>query len=417
MNPIQTPVAIIGAGPAGAAASLFLSKAGIAHYLIDKDTFPRDKICGDGCSGKTTYVLRQANPEFLDEIFADATRFLPSYGVSFVAPNGRAMHIPFYTQRTAKQRPPGFTAKRMDLDQFLFSKLDSPYATIIQGCTVQQLEKMPEGYLISGKQADGQPLRLQCTLLIGADGDKGVSRKQLLQDNKVTKTQSIGLRAYYKGVQGMHPENFIELHFLKGILPGYFWIFPLPNGEANVGIGVDAEVVRRKKINLREVMLTTIAEHPNIRDRFTQAQLSDKIYGWGLPMGKGQATVSGDHFMITGDAASLIDTFTGEGIGNALYSGMIAAEAAGKALAAQRSDAAFLQQHYTNELFRRIGDELRISYSMQKLVRFPWLFNMVVNKAAKSPTLQQTLTSMFADLDIRAQLRQPSFYWKMLMNR
>lgn len=417
MNPIPTPVAIVGAGPAGAAASLFLSKAGIHHYLIDKETFPRDKICGDGCSGKTTYVLRQANPGFLDEIFADEGRFLPSYGVRFVAPNGRPMNIPFYAQRQQGQRPPGFTSKRLELDHFLFSKLDTTYATILQGCTVQQLERNEDGFQIVGKQKNGSAVQLQCTLLIGADGDKGITRKRLLQDNRVAKAEWIGLRGYYTGVQGMHPENFIELHFLKEVLPGYFWIFPLPNGEANVGIGLDAAVARRKKINLREVMLHTIAAHPLIRERFAQAQASDKIYGWGLPVGKGAATVSGDHFMITGDAASLIDSFTGEGIGNALYSGMVAAEAAAKALEAKCADAAFLQQHYDKELFRRIGDELRISHSMQQLVRFPWLFNLVVNKAAKSPTLQQTLTSMFADLDIRAQLRKPSFYWKMLMNK
>ncbi len=253
--------------------------------------------------------------------------------------------------------------------------------------------------------------------MIGADGDKGIARKQLLQQNAVTKTSSIGLRAYYKGVSGLHPQNFIELHFLKGVLPGYFWIFPLPGGEANVGIGMESHQVRDKKVNLREIMLKAIAEDPNISPRFAQAELTDKIYGWGLPMGHGQIPVSGDHFMLVGDAASLIDPFTGEGIGNALYSGMLAAEAAIKALDIKCMDAAFLKQQYDDELFRRIGDELRLSYTMQKLVRFPWLFNLVVNKANKSPSLQKTLTSMFADLDMRALLRKPSFYWNIMMNK
>lgn len=419
MTPI-VPVIIIGCGPAGAGASLFLSKAGIHHVILEKDVFPRDKICGDGCSGKTAFVLRKADPSFLDEIFTDSDKFLPSFGVTFAAPNGKAIDIPFALDKQKLGRPPGFTSQRIVLDQFLFQKLQSPYATVIQDATITHITPAEEGYSIgyyTGKDQEKGKEELHCRLLIGADGDKGISRRKLLQQDVLSKTGSIGLRAYYQGVTGMHPENFIELHFLNEVLPGYFWIFPLPNGGANVGIGMESALVRKKKVNLREVMLKAISENPNIRDRFTHATLSDKIYGWGLPMGIEPTKVSGAHFMITGDAASLIDPFTGEGIGNALFSGMLAAEAAAKALQEQRFDEAFLQEHYGDVLFRRIGDELKLSYTMQKLVRYPWLFNLVVNKAHKSPSLRHTLSSMFADLDVRALLRKPSFYWKVLTNK
>jgi flavin-dependent dehydrogenase len=207
------------------------------------------------------------------------------------------------------------------------------------------------------------------------------------------------------------------LHFLKDTLPGYFWIFPLPNGEANVGLGIESNVVRRKKINLREVMLKAIAENPNISHRFKDATLEGKIQGWGLPMTGTKVQVSDEHFLLAGDAASLIDPFTGEGIGNALYSGMLAAEAAIEALQQQNYSAAFLKERYDDVLFKRIGKELQLSYKMQQLIRFPWLFNLIVNKAQKSPSLQATMTNMFTDLDMRALLKKPSFYWKILMNR
>src|SRR5690606_24967672 len=104
--------------------------------------------------------------------------------------------------------------------------------------------------------------------------------KTLLGNDTVSKTSAVGLRAYYKGVTDMHKENFIELHFLKSALPGYFWIFPLPGGIANVGIGIESGRVRRKKINLREMMLSAIASDPNINYRFKDATLTDKITGW-----------------------------------------------------------------------------------------------------------------------------------------
>lgn len=414
----RTPVIIIGCGPAGAGTSLYLSKAGIHHIIIEKDTYPRDKICGDACSGKTAFVLRKADPNYLEEIFNDESRFLPSFGVTFAAPNGKTIDIPFAQDKTKLNRPPGFTSKRLDFDQFLFEKLQSPYATILQGASISNIEREEKGFAITFRQQkEGPEQVLHCDLLIGADGDKGISRKKLLQQDMLTKTAAVGLRAYYQGVTGMHPENFIELHFLPEVLPGYFWIFPLPEGGANIGIGMDSALVRKKKVNLREVMLKAIQENPNIKHRFANATLTDKIYGWGLPMGVAKTKVSGDHFMLTGDAASLIDPFTGEGIGNALFSGMLAAEAAVKAFAQNRFDETFLQEHYGDELFRRIGDELKLSYTMQKLLRFPWLFNLVVNKAHKSASLRDTLTSMFADLNVRALLRQPSFYWKILVNK
>jgi len=410
------PVAIIGCGPAGAAASMFLSKAGIRHIILEKDVYPRDKVCGDGCSGKTAFVLRKANPEFLEEIFSSADKFLPSYGVKFVAPNGKGIDIPFGGGRTALERPPGFTAKRMVLDHFLFQKLPSSCNTIIQNAHVQAITRCDSGFEVAFKEGE-EDRKIVCNILIGADGDKGISRKTLMQQNEVSKTSMVGLRCYYEGVSDMHPDNFIELHFLKDTLPGYFWIFPLPGGSANVGVGIDSAVVRSKKINLREKMQEAIAGNPNIKHRFSNAKAIDKIYGWGLPTGTKKSKVSGANFLLTGDAASLIDPFTGEGIGNALYSGMLAAEAAIKSVEEKKTDAAFFSANYDDVLFKRIGKELQLSHTMQRLVHFPWLFNLVVNKASKSPSLQQTMSSMFADLDVRSLLRKPSFYWNILMNK
>jgi flavin-dependent dehydrogenase len=186
---------------------------------------------------------------------------------------------------------------------------------------------------------------------------------------------------------------------------------------ANVGVGILSERIREKKINLREQMLKAIQENPTISARFKNATLKGKIQGWGLPMGMERLPVSGDNFLLTGDAASLIDPFSGEGIGNALFSGMLAANAIAQAMEAKRLDAAFLKEAYDEMLYKRLGDELRISAFLQKLCRYPWLFNVIVNKAYKSPSLKDTISCMFTDIDLREKLREPSFYAKILFNR
>ena len=212
-------------------------------------------------------------------------------------------------------------------------------------------------------------------------------------------------------------ENYIELHCLPEVVPGYFWIFPLPNGLANVGIGMLSEQVRKKKLNLREVMLNAIQHNPHLRHRFMNATLVDKIQGWGLPMCIKQERVSGNNFILTGDAANLVDPFTGEGIGNALYSGMLAAEACRDALHDGKFDADFLEKKYDDRLFGKIGAELKTSALLQRLCHYPWLLKFVVNKAYKSPTLNHAIQSMFTGVNLRNELRKPSFYANVLLNR
>ncbi len=413
---LDTTVIIIGAGPAGAGTSFFLTKYGIPHIVIEKETFPRDKVCGDACSGKTALVINRANPEWLAEILGDAQSFLPSWGIKFVAPDGKELDIPFTLQRTAETPAPGFTVPRMTLDDFLFRKMPSRHCTIFEGAVVSGIDRVGDIVKVSMTHKDTS-YEVTAPMIIGADGDKSMVRKKFSGLDTTPKTYAVGLRAYYEGVTGLSKDNFIELHFLPELLPGYLWIFPLPGGKANVGVGILSEVVRKKKINLREQMLHAIKTNPQIALRFANAKLHDKIQGWGLPLAMEQRPLSGDNFMLTGDAACLIDPFSGEGIGNALYSGMLAAMAMKEAVEQKNYSAVFLKTAYDDVLYKRLGDELIISAALQKLCKYQWLFNFVVNKAIKSPSLRNTISAMFTNMDLRDQLRKPSFYLKILFNR
>ena len=133
MQKLKTKVAILGAGPAGCSASLYLSKFGIDHIVVDKATFPRDKICGDALSGKVVNQLKRLNPEWISELKAEANAFTPSWGVIFSAPNGEEVAIPFKHKPGEAENSPGFIAKRFDFDNFLYEKLPSEYNHILTG--------------------------------------------------------------------------------------------------------------------------------------------------------------------------------------------------------------------------------------------------------------------------------------------
>lgn len=414
---IKTQVIVVGAGPAGAAASIFLSKAGIYHLILEKERFPRDKVCGDACGGKTGFVLRKADQQWIREIFETSNQYTPSHGALFFSPDGKSLSIPFSRKNVPDGQAAGFTTPRITFDNFLFEKLATPYSTIYQHVVLQSIDRISQAIACVRFVENGQHVEVTAPLIIGADGDKSLVRKTFLNHDISSKAYCVALRAYYKGVKELHHENYLELHCLPEVVPGYFWIFPLPNGLANVGIGMLSEQVRKKKINLREVMLNAVAHNPHLKHRFADATLMDKIQGWGLPMFIKQQRVSGDNFMLAGDAANLVDPFTGEGIGNALYSGMLAAEAANDCLHDDIFNANFLKEHYDDKLYGKLGRELKTSAILQRLCHYPWLLKFVVNKAHKSPTLNHAIGGMFTGINLRKELRKLSFYGKVLLNR
>lgn len=412
---ITTDVTIIGAGPAGTTTSLFLAKEKIPHLLIDKCLFPRDKICGDAISGKTVQILGKLDKNYLNELNIDKHHFTDSWGIIFGAPNGKSIAIPFKKNLSELTQAPGFICKRIYFDNFLVSKLDKKYSQTLFGSEVTDIQYNSEGVEIFINQ-NGMKKIIHSKIVVGAEGDRSIVAKKLAQHKKEPSYYSASIRAYYKGVTNFHPNNFIELYFLKELLPGYFWIFPLPNGEANIGVGVLSNVVSRKKMNLRQQMLQIIEQHPVIKERFKNAELVGDIKGWGLPLGSVKRNISGNNFLLVGDAASLIDPFTGEGIGTGMQSGMIAAQHISKALQQKQFNAKSLFA-YDEEIYKKLGPELRLSYRMQQLTLYPYLLNFIISKANKNKTLKDTISCMFEDLDMRKQLKDPKFYFKLLFNK
>jgi geranylgeranyl reductase family protein len=405
-------IVIAGAGPAGSTASLFLSKQKIPHFILDKSFFPRDKICGDAISGKASDILYKLDSQIHQELGRITETFLPCNGILFSAPNGKMLEVPFSNDLSKLKYPAGYISKRLHFDDFLFKKIDRNFASVLEGAEIKSVVRNNRAIELNYSH-NGENKILKCRLLIAAEGDRSLSSRSLAGYEKNLDNYSAAVRAYYRNVKGMHAQNFIELHFLKGILPGYFWIFPLPNGDANVGVGIPSYMVSRKKINLKDEMQKIISEHPVFRERFRDAELIGEIKGWGLPLGSERRKISGDNFLLAGDAASLIDPFTGEGIGNAMLSGMKAAEQAQRSLKVNNFSKDFLKQ-YDEEVFRNCGDELKLSNRLQKLSRQAWLLNLFFNKANRSRELRQRLPELLYNPDSRKSLSNMRIYMKLL---
>ncbi|MFY0253111.1 NAD(P)/FAD-dependent oxidoreductase [Chitinophaga sp. 30R24] len=411
---METKVCIIGAGPGGATAALQLARLGIECIVVDKAVFPRDKVCGDGLSGKVLTLLERID-KGIGERLQQALFKADSWGITFVAPNRTGMDIPYrMNYQQDKSNPRGFVCKRIDFDNFLVDEMKRcPEIRLFEGIAIDKYELKKDGYHLSSKDGNFQ---IKTELVIVANGAHSSFTKEVAGIKMEPAHYVAGIRAYYKGINGLHTDNFIELHFLKNMLPGYLWIFPLPNGEANVGVGMLSNSARNNKINLKQLMLDTLATDPVMKERFKHAKLVGNIDGYGLPLGSKKRKLHGERYMLVGDAAYLIDPFTGEGIGNALYSGRMAALQAAAAITANNYSDAFLAT-YDKDVYRILGPELQMSTKLQKLVKYPWLFNLLMKIGSRNKQLKDIMSCMFHEVDLRKKLGQPVFYVKLLFNR
>jgi geranylgeranyl reductase family protein len=407
----QKKVVIVGSGPAGCSAAHFLGQQKIPHLLIDKALFPRPKVCGDGLAPRACLMLERIQPGFLGNL-PGGTPFNRVWGGAIFAPAGHKVEI-YLKKPLPGALPNALSIPRRELDAYLQSRLDPQFTTLRTGVEVAQIRRVGSGFELELRQQGGQSEKIHADILIGCDGDRSIVKKALAPRRMDPEHYVAGIRSYYTGVRGLHPDNFFELYFLDALLPGYLWVFPLPDGSANVGLGMASSDVSARKANLKQILDDALRRHPLLRERFADAVPTQKLEGWGLPLGSKMGTLSGEGFLLTGDAAALIDPLTGEGVGNALYSGWLAAEAAAKAVTEGRSDAAFFRRHYDQRVRRCISPELRFSQWMGHLFRYPRLIDRFFHRIGTRPVIQRSINLMYDAEAFRRQRYNPLFYLRL----
>lgn len=347
-------VVIIGAGPSGCACALALKDSGLSVALFDNKTFPRDKICGDAIPGRAIKTLRNISESFAEEFKSFAQKY--KTGKTRVTYNKESLDFNWVGE--------AYTCARIDFDNFLFSlvKKHSKTETFLNA-DIKDVAIEKNKIFLKEKKSD---INFEAKIIIGADGAQSVIAKQLANRTIDRKHHAGSVRAYYSNVSNLE-SNTTEVYFYKNTLPGYLWIFPLPDNKANVGFGMLSSKIASKNLNLRKTFYNVIAEHPELSERFKNAKQISDLQGFGLPLGSRRVKISGDRFMLVGDAASLIDPISGDGIGNAMLSGKLAADQVIECFKTNNFTKNTIQQ-YDDNLFKILGKELKSRYRAQKIL-------------------------------------------------
>jgi geranylgeranyl reductase family protein len=307
-------VLIVGAGPAGTAAAITATHHGLKVIVIDKATFPRDKCCGDGL---TTLALRELKKLQFDPSTVPSWQDIDAAWLR--SPSGREVRLPMPTSGKFAAITP-----RLELDNALVSQARSAGVTILENCTYDSMTVNTESVCVSVTH-DDNPLFITASWMIAADGMWSPVRKSLGISESGYLGEWHAFRQYANNVTGVANERLI-VWFEKDLLPGYAWSFPLPNNRVNIGFGVVRDGKRRIQ-DMKDVW-ADLLQRPHVVEALgPDFVLEDRHTAWPIPARIDEAITGSGRVLFVGDAAMASDTLTGEGIGQALLTGSLAADA------------------------------------------------------------------------------------------
>jgi len=344
-------VAIVGAGPAGAAAALAARRAGASVLLLDRADFPRDKVCGDGIAPHAVDVLAGLG-------VTDAVEGYPPVRVlRLVAPGGAAV---------ARELPrAAYTVPREVFDARLVAAAVRAGAELRRH-TVRRLEERDDRVVIDGEFA--------ARALIGADGAGSVVRRTLGFAPNPDGHLAIAMRGYAPARPDVE-----QLIVTSGEgWPAYAWSFPIGDGRANIGYG---EVLRGKPLTRAHLLDRMAALLPGVDP--------DEVTGLRahhLPLSTRRPPAGRGRIVLAGDALSLINPFTGEGIFYAVLSGALAGEAA--------AAGGPVAGRYSTVMHRRLGRHFRHSRVAAWLGGNHKLVDAAVRAAARDARVFSTLAEL-----------------------
>lgn len=373
--PGSCDVLVVGAGPAGSACAQQMARAGREVLLVDQQAFPRDKTCGDGLIPDAFAALRELG--VLDEVLARAQ---PVAHVSCFAPRGGRVDVPGTLAVLA----------RRELDHILYR------AALRSGAQALPPARF-EAPLVEGGRVVGARLRLgevahalRARWLVLATGAAPPAMLAAeLCDRRAP--SGLALRGYIRNEAMRERIKTLQIVWHRRLAGGYGWVFPGPGGVFNIGAGYTGSYAQRTQ-NLRQMFDAFCDVHADARALVDGGEWVGEIKGAPLRCSLQGARWSRPGLLATGEAIGSTYAFTGEGIGKAMQTGMLAAAA----LLQGGTDDNEVRQHYAAAL-RELKPRFDLYERAEQVNRHPWLTDLVVWRARRSASILRRMSGVLEE--------------------
>lgn len=369
---LSTDVLIIGAGPAGSACARALAQAGVEVLLVDQHPPGRDKTCGDGLIPDAHQALARLG--LLDEVMRRAQ---PVSHVGCIGPRGGRIDVPGHLA----------VLPRRELDALLLQAAQEAGARFMQARF--EAPREADGRVTGARLKQGDELiEVAARWVVLATGavPKALTAAGMCERHTPS---GVALRGYVKAPAMVGKIKALEVVWDKAVRPGYGWIFPAPDGHFNIGVGVTDShrdlgggKGRKKDVNLRAIFDAFVAKYPPAAELMRVGELVGELKGAPLRCTLTGAKWTRPGLLVTGEAAGSTYSFTGEGIGKAMETGLLAADA----ILAHGDDDGATRATYEAAL-TALKPKFDLYERANRVNAHPWLADLLIWRAKKSPRL------------------------------
>ncbi|NUS73563.1 MAG: geranylgeranyl reductase family protein [Corynebacteriales bacterium] len=380
-------VIVVGAGPGGSAAAHYLAQSGLDVLLLEKTSFPREKVCGDGLTPRSTKALLDMGIDLED------SAWIRNKGLRIIG-GDRRLEIPWPELNDTPSY--GLVRTREDFDEILAKHAEKSGARLMEnvnvtGPVLNEKTDRIIGVTTKDGRAFGAPL------VIAADGNSSRLSLAMGLQKRDDRPMGVAVRTYYPSRR--HDDDWLEswLELWDGdkLLPGYGWIFGVGDGTSNIGLGMLNTSDAFGKIDYRELLTRWLANVPE----FTGVEPTGPVRGAALPMGFNRTPHYTRGMLLVGDAGGMVNPFNGEGIAYAMESGEIAARTVVDARRrATPGGAEESLRSYPERLKDAYGGYYTLGRYFVKLIGDPRLMKVGSRAALSTPMLMKFTLKLLANL-------------------